>query len=557
MSLRIRRGTNVQRSGVTFDLGEIVWTTDTKQLFVGDGTQGGKNILSTSAGTGLSYDGLTDGGVLKLNDTYVTSLVTDQFVHSGHSGISFAIEDDVIVATVDVADANEAAIRDIVTAMFDPTSTSSTDPTIDLEYTYNQGLGNIYTSLNPDRVKFYAESLLTSGDSVHTNISFLYDEEMNVINATVSDNTIKDVSANILTDNAQHTGISFIYDTNTNKIAATVSGFLESASPILEGDLDLSSNNIVGNGNISINGFLSLTEQSATPGVQPTGTIALADGDSWNPLESTSGAGYPVYYDGTNWLYLSDYQNKNVYFVDSTRTDGHTPTGTIINPFYTLSDALIAASNGLNELFPTYVVLMANVQENVVLDQPNIFITGISSGAKDSLVKIIGSVTVNASVNYANFSISNVQIDGSGLDSALLSTGTFIQSLSLKNVRISGNTVNETILISNNNPDSSVSFDDCELSGDCDTILKSLYAGITIKNSSISNFQYDSNGIELGGNTLTVTDTNMAIPLETGFAVVGGSNSSVQYHNVSFTSGTNQNISTDITLTLLASTFLQ
>jgi len=41
MSLRIRRGTNAERQGITFDLGEIVWTTDTQQLWVGDGvTQG-------------------------------------------------------------------------------------------------------------------------------------------------------------------------------------------------------------------------------------------------------------------------------------------------------------------------------------------------------------------------------------------------------------------------------------------------------------------------------------------------------------------------------------
>jgi hypothetical protein len=51
MSLRIRRGTNNQRTSLPnpFDNGEIVWTTDTKKLYVGDGsTVGGNNILSTS-----------------------------------------------------------------------------------------------------------------------------------------------------------------------------------------------------------------------------------------------------------------------------------------------------------------------------------------------------------------------------------------------------------------------------------------------------------------------------------------------------------------------------
>jgi hypothetical protein len=60
MSLRIRRGTEAQRTGATFDLGEIVYATDTNKLYVGDGVNlGGKNILATSAGTGLVWNATT------------------------------------------------------------------------------------------------------------------------------------------------------------------------------------------------------------------------------------------------------------------------------------------------------------------------------------------------------------------------------------------------------------------------------------------------------------------------------------------------------------------
>jgi hypothetical protein len=60
MSLRIRRGTEAQRQGQIFDLGEPIWTTDTKQLFVGDGiTAGGANILANSAGVGLRWNSAT------------------------------------------------------------------------------------------------------------------------------------------------------------------------------------------------------------------------------------------------------------------------------------------------------------------------------------------------------------------------------------------------------------------------------------------------------------------------------------------------------------------
>ena len=57
MSLRIRRGTNSQRTGVTLDLGEIAYTTDTKKLYVGDGiTAGGINVIKESVGAGLEWN---------------------------------------------------------------------------------------------------------------------------------------------------------------------------------------------------------------------------------------------------------------------------------------------------------------------------------------------------------------------------------------------------------------------------------------------------------------------------------------------------------------------
>ena len=60
MSLRIRRGTAEQRLTTPVDLGEIVLTTDTKKLYVGDGVNlGGVNILASSAGTGLTWNATT------------------------------------------------------------------------------------------------------------------------------------------------------------------------------------------------------------------------------------------------------------------------------------------------------------------------------------------------------------------------------------------------------------------------------------------------------------------------------------------------------------------
>jgi len=54
MSLRIRRGTNAQRATTSFELGELVFTTDTKQLYVGNGIDNGGDPI-IRLGTGLAW----------------------------------------------------------------------------------------------------------------------------------------------------------------------------------------------------------------------------------------------------------------------------------------------------------------------------------------------------------------------------------------------------------------------------------------------------------------------------------------------------------------------
>jgi hypothetical protein len=51
MSLQFRRGTSANRTSITPAQGEPIFTTDTKQLYVGDGTTAG----------GVSVGGVSDG----------------------------------------------------------------------------------------------------------------------------------------------------------------------------------------------------------------------------------------------------------------------------------------------------------------------------------------------------------------------------------------------------------------------------------------------------------------------------------------------------------------
>lgn len=50
MAFQIRRGTNAQRLTIIPLQGELIYTTDTKALYVGDGTTVGGTTVSTGGG---------------------------------------------------------------------------------------------------------------------------------------------------------------------------------------------------------------------------------------------------------------------------------------------------------------------------------------------------------------------------------------------------------------------------------------------------------------------------------------------------------------------------
>lgn len=74
MALQIRRGTNAQRTSVTPVVGELLYTTDTKKLYVGDGTTAGGNPVDTDTTSDLVADTTPQlGGNLDVNGRSITS----------------------------------------------------------------------------------------------------------------------------------------------------------------------------------------------------------------------------------------------------------------------------------------------------------------------------------------------------------------------------------------------------------------------------------------------------------------------------------------------------
>ena len=125
MALQIRRGTDTERQGVVFALGELVYTTNTQKLYVGDGlTMGGVDIMANMAGAVASVNGQV--GVVDLdtsmidenNNLYYTperaiGAVGGDLTRVGatHTGISFTYNGGHITAVVDT---NATGINNIV-----------------------------------------------------------------------------------------------------------------------------------------------------------------------------------------------------------------------------------------------------------------------------------------------------------------------------------------------------------------------------------------------------------------------------------------------------------
>lgn len=104
MALQIRRGTDAERLAITPAVGELIYTTDTKLLYVGDGT----TVGGTKADTGIN-DLAEDttpqlGGTLDLNSNNITGV--GNISNSGNitaTGVVSAASGNFTVATVGLA----------------------------------------------------------------------------------------------------------------------------------------------------------------------------------------------------------------------------------------------------------------------------------------------------------------------------------------------------------------------------------------------------------------------------------------------------------------------
>ena len=116
MALRLRRGTDAERLLITPVEGELIYTTDTKLLFAGDGSTAGGNLVAGGGGFYTSLDSLTDTDLsgAQNNEVIAFNSGTNKWEPAVVPGISgFALNDiaDVFIDTGALAQ-GDVLVRD-------------------------------------------------------------------------------------------------------------------------------------------------------------------------------------------------------------------------------------------------------------------------------------------------------------------------------------------------------------------------------------------------------------------------------------------------------------
>jgi hypothetical protein len=250
MSLRIRRGTETQRTGVPFDSGELVYTTDTKQLWIGDGvTLGGSPIVGSNiTGYGLTFNasskrievaGLTADDITNgINNKFFSVDAAQDaaallFSTGSHTNISFQYDDTLgkINATVTldgigltdiIADTSPQLGGDLDLNSSDITGTGNIDITGNIE-----NAGNITSTGTVDALMITADTIengsigFAGSVATFTNNAFTFGVNGDPLALTfiseLASNAI--FTLNSLTDGTTSSGSSIEYRTTRGSLA--------------------------------------------------------------------------------------------------------------------------------------------------------------------------------------------------------------------------------------------------------------------------------------------------------------------------------------------------
>ena len=227
MALQIRRGTNAERTALKFAQGELIYTTDTKRLYIGDGTDesGTSGGIDVSAG----IEGIIEDTTPQLGGNL--DLSGHSIIGSGNINI-----DGTITATgnINLGDASGDNIN--VAGSIGTSLIPISDSIVDIGSMSNRWNQGYFTGLT---VGGQIDAVSFSGHLLAEDSTVVFDANTNTLRAeSLSGTFTGDVVGNVtgdITGNAagDHTG------TFTGSISATgtFTGSI-SATGILDGDLN-------------------------------------------------------------------------------------------------------------------------------------------------------------------------------------------------------------------------------------------------------------------------------------------------------------------------------
>ena len=280
MSLRIRRGTDAQRQTLTFDQGEVVYTTDTKKVYIGDGVSaGGVNILANSAGQGVTFNPTTQAFDFSTNNLGLTTSAVSEGANKYFT---------------------PQRAQDAAAALFTNVGSPATTGTI----TGTVATGTVTLLATPSPLLEQGEKFsvigtggggLTAGGTFYviSNIGtsvILANSLANAMSSTaITTLSTASLTGTTFSSGGINVGITFTYDSVTHTMTANSSGVtsvVTDTSPSLGGNLTLNSRNITGTGNLDIVGTIKATTGlggnlplnsfniNGTGGISITGTVS-------------------------------------------------------------------------------------------------------------------------------------------------------------------------------------------------------------------------------------------------------------------------------------------
>jgi hypothetical protein len=261
MSLRIRRGTDAQRTGKTFDPGEIVWTTDNQQLWVGTGvTAGGVPVVGSNvAGYGIVYNNITK----KLDVSGLTSDDVVQGVNNKYFSTELAV--DAVGAALVAGNATNVGITFTYATTQD--DAGRINATVDASAFIDTGLLTVQADTTPElggNLDLNSKDINGTGNINITGSVTADSGTIDDFDATTANIGTINTSVSLLTDNIlPYDDVNNIVRFGSNTVATTV---------MIRGDgqqttIDLRANTSNGTGPQPIIKFGAIRGTQLTPSV--------------------------------------------------------------------------------------------------------------------------------------------------------------------------------------------------------------------------------------------------------------------------------------------------